>query len=82
MNKKDLRLLMFSTFRYSLGRRTYMPHFIVDLIIKNHNIFHKEDWKRFIEEINDVENLGDKCDIETWNKFMEFSKKQGVKYEK
>ena len=76
MNNKDLRLLMFATFRYSLGRRTYMPDFIVDLIIKNHKIFNKEDWKQFIEDINEVKDLGDKCDIETWNKLMEFSKKQ------
>ena len=70
----DLKLLMIATFRYSLGRRTYMPGFITEFIINNHNIFHKEDWKRFIQEIEDNCNLGDSCDIQTWNNFTDFCK--------
>lgn len=68
IDNSDLRLLMLATFRYSLGRRTYMPSFIVDLIIKNSKIFNKQNWRQFIEEINEIENLGDSCDIQTWNK--------------
>jgi len=74
MKNVDLKLLMIATFRYSLGRRTYMPYFITQLIIHNYKIFHKEDWKRFIEEIYDDCNLGDSCNIQTWNNFTDFCK--------
>lgn len=74
MKKRDLRLLMFATFRYSLGRRTYMPSFIVDLIIRNHKIFNERDWKQFIEEIDEEDDLGDSCDFQKWNEFTDFCK--------
>jgi len=67
---------MIAAFRYSLGIRTYMPEFIVDLIIRNHEIFNVEDWKRFVDEINDKEYLGDSCDIKTWNKIINFCEKK------
>ena len=70
INNSDLKLLMLATFRYSLGRRTYMPGFIVNLIIKNLKIFHKQNLKQFIEEINEVKDIGDACDMQTWNKLM------------
>ena len=76
MDKRDLRLLMIAAFRYSLGRRTYMPKFIVDLIIGNHEIFNVKDWKRFVDEINDREYLGDSYDIQTWNKLINFCEKK------
>lgn len=75
MNKQDLRILMLAAFRYSLGRRTYMPSYIVDLIIKNQKIFNDHDWKQFIEEITSAkkfDNLGDGCDIQTWDNFINF----------
>ena len=72
IKNSDLRLLMIATFRYSLGRRTYMPSFITDLIIKNKKIFNEKDWKEFINETNDTNDLGDPCDIQTWNKLLHF----------
>lgn len=72
INNSDLNLLIFATFRYSLGRRTYMPGFIVDLIIKNSEIINKRHWKQFIEEIKNIENLGDSCDVQTWNELIYF----------
>ncbi|MDP4039510.1 MAG: hypothetical protein Q8P57_02940 [Candidatus Pacearchaeota archaeon] len=73
MDNKDIRLLIIAAFRYSLGRRTYMHEFIVNLIIKNSEIFNLHDWKRFIDEINEEENLGYPCDIQTWGKLVCFS---------
>ena len=63
---------MIAAFRYSLGRKTYMPHFIVDCIINNQSIFNKTDWERFIGEINDAGDLGDTCDIQSWNNLIHF----------
>ena len=74
MNKSDLRLTILGCFRYSLGRMTYMPGHTVNVIINNADIFNNQDWKRFIEEINDAPSLGANCDEETWNRLKEFSK--------
>lgn len=76
MNKEDSRLLILAAFRYSLGRRTYMPSFIVEQIIKNHKIFNKHNWKQFIEEINETDDLGDDCDIQTWRKLEKFCRER------
>jgi len=73
IKRNDLRLLMIAAFRYSIGRRTYMLPFIAELIINNENIFNEEDWKRFIKEVDEEENLGDFCDVQTWNKLVSFS---------
>ena len=76
IDKGDLKLIMICAFRYSLGRRTYMPSTIVDLIINNSDLFNEYDWKRFIKETKEEKYLGDNCDIQTWNKLIEFSEKQ------
>ena len=65
---------MICTFRYSLGRRSYMPSTIADLIINNYKLFNDNDWNRFIEEIEDEDYLGDSCDIQKWNEFIDFCK--------
>ncbi len=72
MKEGDLKLLMIATFRYSLGRRTYVPSFIVDLIMKNHEMFNESDWKRFVKEVNEESDLGDSIDMMTWNKLIHF----------
>lgn len=75
----DLKLLMVCAFRYSLGRRTYMPELVTELIENYWKIFNENDWKQFIEDIEfnqNFNNLGDDCGIETWKNFEEFCKKR------
>jgi hypothetical protein len=83
IKRNDLRLLIIAAFRYSLGRRTFMPSIVTELIINNYKLFNDQDWKNFIEDINyqkNLHDLGDNCDIETWNNFEVFCKKRiGVK---
>ena len=76
VDRRNLRLLMICAFRYSLGRSSHIPSTIVNLIIDNYELFNDKDWSRFIEEIEAEDNLGDGCDIRTWNKLIEFSEKQ------
>ncbi|MFW6283458.1 MAG: hypothetical protein ACOC1P_05400 [Minisyncoccales bacterium] len=79
INKKDLRLVLFCAFRYSLGRRTYMPWTITELIKKNSHLFNSGDWTQFIEEIKEherISSLGDDCDIKKWENFIKFCKEQ------
>ncbi len=75
IKRNDLRVLMICAFRYSLGRKTYMPGLVTELIRNNSKIFNKQDWKVFLEDIEfhrNFNNLGDDCDVATWNKFSEF----------
>ena len=77
IKRNDLRLLLVCAFRYALGRRTYMPNAVTELMIRYRDLFTKYDFKQFIEDIafqEDLKNLGDSCDIETWNNFKEFCK--------
>ncbi len=71
---EGLRLTILGCFRYSLGRRTYMPSHTVGIIKQHPDIFTKDDWKRFIQEIDECEDLGDKCDIDTWNSLKDYAK--------
>ena len=69
----DLRLMILGCFRYSLGRRTYMPSTTVNVILNNEHLFNKQDWSKFIEEIDECKDLGSQCDIQTWNRLRDAS---------
>lgn len=68
------RLTILGCFRYSLGRRTYMPSHTVGVIKLFQDIFTEQDWQRFIKEIDECEDLGDECDINTWKELKDFAK--------
>jgi len=72
VNNRDLRLIALGCFRYSLGRKTYMPQVTTEFIMANKEIFRKHDWKSFIEEIKSCDDLGMDCDATTWLKFSVF----------
>ena len=76
MKKKDLRLTILGCFRYSLGRMTYMVSHTVEIIKDNAELFNEQDWKRFIEEIDECDNLGMTCDIRMWNELKDFAKEK------
>jgi hypothetical protein len=76
ITNSDLRLTIFGCFRYSLGRKTYMPSTICKIIKDNPELFNSTDWERFIEEINECEDLGMNCDKKTWNDLNEFCKER------
>jgi hypothetical protein len=68
----DLRLVALECFRYSLGRKTYIPFVITNFIKKNQSIFNREDWKNFIIEINECDDLGMECNKQIWEDFKSF----------
>ena len=80
ITNSDLKLIICCCFRYSLGRITYMPSTIVSVIIENSHLFNLEDWKRFINEIDECSDLGMDCDKNTWNTLKLFSKEQLKEY--
>jgi hypothetical protein len=71
-----LRLTILGCFRYSLGRKTYMPSHTLGIIKQNSDVFTKQDWKNFIKEIDECKDLGDKCDFDTWNLLKNFAKEK------
>ncbi len=73
---EGLRLTILGCFRYSLGRMTYMPSHTVGVIKQHPDIFTKDDWKRFISEIDECDNLGMRCDAETWEELKDFAREQ------
>ena len=72
MKDGDIKLLMILAFRYCLERRTETTVFINNLIMENQNMFNENDWKRFVKEINDAEDLGNPYEIQLWNKLLSF----------
>lgn len=76
INNSDLRLTILGCFRYSLGRMTYMPSHTFNMIKNCQEIFNKQDWERFIFEINDCDHLGMECDKRKWNELKKFAEEK------
>lgn len=51
LSANDLDTLFFCSFRYALGRRTYIVHDIATLILENKDRIHKVTIAKMIEEI-------------------------------
>jgi len=75
MKTQKHQMLLISSFRYALGRRTYIVSQIVEYL--------KEDWevlsewqqkqiKGDIEHAIEHDIAGDPCDIEHWKKVLEY----------
>lgn len=88
--KEDLRLMLFSTFRYSLGRQTYMPS-EAQRYVKEHHMqaLSIRDLEQLAEEIDEHvrvyggdHGLGSEFDAKGWRSFQEWcrrtAKERGV----
>lgn len=79
----DLRIMLLSTFRYSLGRMTYMPGWSRDLIREHGDVLSKHDFAQLAEEIDDRVRihgseaaLGSADDGKEWRRFQEWCREQ------
>lgn len=77
VDEKDLRVLLLCTFRYSLGRMSYMPGLAQDLIKKYKNVFNIQDFQQMAEDITTHEGFGPQAlgmdfDREGWLKFRDW----------
>lgn len=81
IDNQDLDLFFVATFRYALGRRTYMVFTIADFIKTNIALVPKNIINLMIREITEAEQnhndglykaLGDDCDVKTWLSLREF----------
>lgn len=68
---RDLRTLLFCSFRYALGRRSYLPGLMQDMIKTYSNVLSVADRIQMSEEIDNSFSLGDpKIDEPRWREFQ------------
>lgn len=81
IDSQDLDLVFVASFRYALGRRTYMVFTIADFIKTNISLVPKNIIDLMIREITEAEQnhndglykaLGDDCDVKTWLSLRDF----------
>ena len=65
---QELDQLLFLSFRYALGRRTYVVSDVARYIMKNKEQFAVSTIQRICSEIDQMgkEKLGDPCDVSVW----------------
>ena len=86
--KEDLRTLLICSFRYALGRQTYMPTLVQQLIKKNKDSLNTSDFFQIADEIDRMQDkdLGADFDARDWRFFANWCRQQvrrspGPKYE-
>jgi len=75
-NDRDFATLAVCSVRYAIGRRTYMPGLVSEIIMDNLNIISNGDLELLAHDIYeygngewDSEAYGDPCDGKTWHEF-------------
>ncbi len=74
MTDHDIDLALFLSFRYALGRRTYVVEDVKELLIKYRHSLHentKRQIKAEIEQAIENDSAGMQMDIDCWNRVVE-----------
>ena len=61
VSKSDMWIMLMSTIRYSIGRRTYMPGLAGELVIKYENYLSMEQLKQIEREIREEIRMAERC---------------------
>jgi hypothetical protein len=72
MTDRDLETLIVCSFRYSLGRMTYVPSEVQRVARANARVLSTTVLKQFIGDIDSAfqtGRLGDPCDVRGWLRF-------------
>lgn len=76
VNAADLQLLLHMSMRYAMGRRTYMPGMIQDLIKQHQGVFTNENLRQLADEITSQARipggLGADIDEKGWLEFRDW----------
>lgn len=75
--RTNLNHMIFSAFRYALGRATYIVHMTTDFIKNNTDLLTENDMKLMIKEITEAEErdwLGWEMDKVEWLSLRDFLK--------
>jgi len=85
MKNSDMDTLFFCSFRYALGRRTYIVHDVATLINDNKNLLTIQTKAKMVEEIYGSiaeGSAGMKMDVDIWQRLAELLEDdiQGIDY--
>jgi len=70
---ETLRALLICTFRYALGRRSYMVASAANLVRKHHTVLTASDLRLMVSDIERALEFGhvdDECDEATWRELV------------
>jgi len=75
VNKEDFNFTLVCAFRYCLGRRTYAPSYLAEIIEKHKDKLTIGTINLIKKEIGEAEDLGMDCDRVTWMSVLELLEK-------
>ena len=59
-------VILFFAVRYALGRQSYAPSLVADVVRDNLKHLTEEELKSIVDETYTVRNLGMPCDVAVW----------------
>lgn len=59
-------IILFFAVRYALGRQSYAPSLVADVVRDNLKHLTEEELKAIVDETYAVRNLGMPCDVSVW----------------
>lgn len=76
---QDLWVMLMSTIRYAMGRRSYMPSLSIEFVERYRSYLTDQQFKQLLDEVRSEiaryeafnSRLGDVIDHETWKNFVE-----------
>lgn len=74
VTEEDLQIMLLSTFRYSLGRKTYMSEVCADFLTKWWHVLPESHRQMIQDEIRHgirIGNAGSDCDVAAWERVLE-----------
>ena len=73
IEQKEVRDLLFYSFRHALGRSTYAVEDVVNMIIEHWDLFSESEKKQVVKEIEHSiaqDNYGMDMDLKSWQKVL------------
>ena len=75
IDSESFGTLCICSVRYALGRRTYMPALIKNIIMEHSSVLSNKDISVLIRDIeNPFNGYGDECDKAVWMTLLEYLK--------
>ena len=69
-SNEDISMILVSTERYALGRRTYIVKWSCEVIRNNLHLLSQKDRQVMIRDIKGANNYGDTWDKEKWMELL------------
>lgn len=79
INKEHMWTLLLCSVRYALGRATYMPHYVIELVERYRGLITDNQFRQIVEEVkkeleiyeSNSRTLGHDIDHRAWRAFVE-----------